>query len=137
MAKKLPNLIPLGSVKQKDGSSIPISIGSLKKMPEILKSQYDKIDEAKRSSMRQAMGFDPAPFEAAAAAVKGAGTSLQENVNALNTHVFTSNRTAADMKSDGMIATLQEVKTNLKISADPKANLDGFLDELYTKLKAN
>lgn len=115
MAKKLPNFIPVGSVKTKDGSKVPISIGGLKKLPDILNAQYNKIDDLKTQSMRQAMGFDPAPFEAAAAAVRGAGKDLGENVKALNTNVFTSNRTATDVKSEGMIKTLQEVNTNLKL----------------------
>ncbi len=63
MAKKLPNFIPVGSVKAKDGTNIPLSLGSIKKIPNILEGQMGKIESLKEASMRQALGFEDGKFE--------------------------------------------------------------------------
>lgn len=63
MAKKLPNFIPVGSMTGKDGNKIPLSVGSIKKIPNILEGQMGKIESLKEASMRQALGFEDGKFE--------------------------------------------------------------------------
>lgn len=63
MAKKLPNFIPVGSVKAKDGTNIPLSLGSIKKIPNILEGQMGKIESLKETNMRRAFGFEDGKFE--------------------------------------------------------------------------
>ena len=101
MAKKLPNFIPVGSVTGKDGNKIPLSIGSMKKIPNILEAQMGKIESLKEADMRRALGFEEGKFEKLNQTMAGVGGDI---VKALQNSGSFANAdfTSTDMKSEPM-----------------------------------